>query len=633
MKLFLRLLGYVLRYKKALVFSIILGFLTSALNIFNIFAFKPILDVMFSPEEEATRLETGVPQDEEDDEIKIPVIRSIEKRIKPLRNSIDARIGELTRWAISHKMKAIYIICIIVAASGLLKGLSAYGSDILLIYIGMSLVKDLRQEIHDHILKMDLSFFGEKSTGQLLSRASNDVAALNSSITSIMDVGIQSPLTIVLTILLMYYLSPQLSVYSILALPVVVIFIATFGRRIRKVSKQAQKRIADVVDVMQETYDGIRVVKAFGMEEFESKRFKEANIKAYRSYLSRQAIRKIISPLMEFIGITAAVLVLMAGSHLIIRENILSGTNFFVFLIAVSRLYRPIKDLSRIHLQVQSGLAGAERVFEIIDTKQMLTEKPDAVPMGPFNKEIAFESVRFSYDRDNRYVLTDIGITIPQGNVVALVGRSGSGKTTFANLLCRFYDPTSGRILIDGTDLRDFSISSLRERIAIVTQETILFNETVGHNIAYGQQEIPRDRIVQAAKQAYAHEFIQDLPNGYDTSIGQHGDRLSGGQRQRVAIARAILKNPDILVFDEATSSLDSEAEQEIQKAMQNLIKGRTTLIIAHRLSTVQMADEILVLDEGRLVERGNHEELLKKDGHYAYLCKLQGIFIDTRNT
>lgn len=635
MKIFLRLFRYVLRYKQYLFLSIVLGFITSALNIFNIFAFQPVLEIMFTSEAQikakAVARESG--EKEEEKKVKLPIVRTIEKKIKPYRDAIDRRMDELTQWALQNKMKAIYLIAIIVGISALFKSITAYGSDLLMIYMGLSLIRDIRQEVHDHILKMDLTFFAKRTTGQLLSRSSNDVGALNSSIISLMDVGIQSPLTIILTLLLMYYLSPQLTVYAFFLVPLATIFIAIFGRRIRKISKQAQKRIAAVLDVMQETYNAIRVVKAFGMEEFESSRFRTVNEKANKSYLRRQAVKKIISPLMEFLGVMAAVLVLMAGAHLIIREQILTGTKFFIFLFAASRLYRPIKELSKIHLEIQSGLAGAERVFEILDTRQNLTEKPDAPDLPPVKDKISFDHVSFHYENSSYHALENITVDIRRGSVVALVGRSGAGKTTFANLLCRFYDPTDGAITVDGKDIRDVSLQSLRDRIAIVTQETILFNDTIRNNIAYGRKDIPIESIIDAAEKSYADEFIRNLPEGYDTPIGQHGGRLSGGQRQRIAIARAILKNPDILVFDEATSSLDSEAEHKIQQAMQNLIKGRTTLIIAHRLSTVKMADDILVLDGGKLIEQGPPEELLKQNGEYAKLCHLQGIFIDAENT
>jgi len=632
MKIFLRLFRYVFRYKKALFFSILLGFLTSSLNIGNIFAFKPILEVMFGVEFKKSDKDSAEPAKEKEKkkESKNPIVRAIENKVKPWRQALDARMDQVNNWALKNKMKALYIIGILVALSSLLKGVLGYLSDYLMIYLGMSLVKDLRQEVHDHILNMDLTFFGNRSTGQLLSHSQSDVAALNNAITSIMDIGIQSPLTIVLTLVLMYYLSPELTLYSLVVVPFVAIFIATFGRRIRKISKQAQKRIADVMDVQQETYNGIRVVKAFGMEEFESRRFQVTNEKAYQSHRRRQAVKKLISPLMEFLGAIAAVIVLLAGGHLILREKVLTGTDFFVFLFAISRLYRPIKDLSGIHLQIQSGLAGAERVFELLDTQSTLKEKPDAIPMPRLKDKIAFQNVSFHYGKDPRYALKNMTIEIPKGKVIALVGRNGAGKTTFANLLCRLYDVSEGSITLDGKDIRDFTIKSLRERIAIVTQETILFNDTIRNNIAYGRKDIPLEQVMDAGQKAFADEFIRQLPGAYDAPVGQQGSRLSGGQKQRLSIARAILKNPDILIFDEATSSIDSEGETQIQQAMKNLIQGRTTIIIAHRLSTVKMANEILVLDDGILIERGTHEELLNQHGLYTKLCNLQGIFVDT---
>lgn len=623
MKLFSRLFKYIFRYKWPLITSVLLGMAASSMNILSIFAFQPILEVMF------TGKATTSEKIRKEKFTEIPVIGKIEEKIKPLRASVDKKLEDVTAWAMDHKMKAIYIIGIIVAIAGMLKGVATYASDYLMTYTGISIVTDLREEIHRHIIHMDLPFFSEKTTGELMARSSNDILTMNTAITSVMDVGIQSPISIVMILMFMYYQSPQLTVYSILIVPFVAVFIALTGKQIRKVSKKAQESIADVMDVMQETYNGIQVVKAFGMEDFESARFHKSNMKAYRTYLKRQAIRKITSPLMEYLGTLAIILVLFAGAHLILTDRTLTGAKFFVFIVALSRIYRPVKDLGHIHIEIQQGMAGAERVFEILDTKRVLEEKPDAIPMPPLKKSISFQNVNFRYESNSRNVLQNITLEIPRGNVTAIVGRSGAGKTSFANLLCRFYDPNEGAILMDGKDLRDFTLKSLRDRIAIVTQDTVLFNDNVRNNIAYGRMDIPLEAVVEAAKKAYAHEFIEKMPQGYDTEIGQQGSKLSGGQRQRLAIARAILKNPDILVFDEATSALDSEAEQKIQQAMQNLIKGRTTLIIAHRLSTVKMADEIIVLDDGKVVERGAHEDLIRADGHYARLSRLQGIFVD----
>jgi len=637
MKIIFRLMRYVFRYRWTLIISIIFGTIGSFLSVFNIVAFKPILEVIFTPPRKAqTALTNKQPtvstaKEGKEKTFKIPLFHEIEERFKPYRKAIDARIEQITSWAIAHKMKTIYIIGIIVAITGLIKGLVTYLSDYLMAFTGMSIVKDIRQEIHEHILRMDLPFFEDRSTGQLLARTSNDVSTMNTAITSVMDVGIQSPISIIMILILLYYLSPQLTIYSIFVVPAIGILIGVFGRKIRKISKKAQETIGDVMGVMQETYDGIRVVKAFGMEDFESQRFLKTNIKAYKTYLHRQAVRKIFSPLMEFLGILAAISALFAGAHLILSEGTLTGADFFVFIIALSRLYRPIKDLSHIHLDVQTGLAGAERVFEILDTSRVLEEKPDATHLTSIREGISFHNVSFRYNNNAQYALRNITVDIPRGNVTAIVGRSGAGKTTFVNILCRFYDPTEGAILIDNRDLRDYSLKSLREKIAIVTQQVILFNETVRNNIAYGRKDIPLEAVIEAGKKAYAHEFIEKLPDGYDTQIGQHGDKLSGGERQRLAIARAILKNPELLVFDEATSALDSEAETKIQQAMKNLIQGRTTIIIAHRLSTVKIAHEIIVLDEGQVVERGSHDDLLRLDGHYARLSRLQGIFVDSQ--
>ncbi len=631
MKSFVRLFRYILRYKTSLIGSICFGFVASFLNVFNIMAFQPLLKVMLAPEGETITL-SSLKEDrsaEESLKMKIPFIRWFKEKIRPYRDMLNDKLDKITLWSVNHKMKTIYIIGLIVAVSGLFRGLATYGSDFLMIKVGMSLMRDLRQQLHDHILRMDLPFFGDLSTGQLMARTSSDITTLNQGITSVMDVGIQSPLTIIMILFLLVYISPELFFYSLLAMPFVAFATAYFGKRVRRVSRKAQEDTADVMDIMQETYEGIRVVKAFGTEDYESQRLKVSNDRAYRSYMKRQAIRKMVSPLMEYLGILAAVAVLMVGAHLIIREKTLKIEDFIIFLVAVSRLYRPIKEFGKIHMQVQMGMAGADRVFEIMDTKATLKEAPDAVPMPRIREGVVFENVGFSYSSKRETALQDINLTIPQGRVFALVGLSGAGKTTFANLLCRFYDPTAGRVLIDGKDLRQFSIKSLRERIAIVTQEIILFNESIKNNIAYGRPDTPFEEVEQAARLAYAHDFIMQLPEGYETQIGQHGSKLSGGQRQRLSIARAILKNPDILVFDEATSSLDSEAEEQIHPAMENLIRGRITLLIAHRLSTVMMANQIIVLENGRIAEHGTHDHLLSTGGHYAKLCRKQGIFLD----
>jgi subfamily B ATP-binding cassette protein MsbA len=418
-------------------------------------------------------------------------------------------------------------------------------------------------------------------------------------------------------------ISWRLALVAFVVIPPITYVVTRIGHRLRKYSTRSQEKMADITSVLQETISGIRVVKAFGMEAFESSKFFKHTREFLRAFMKQQCAASLAPPMTEFLGAAGALVVLWYGGTQVLGGNLLGPDLFLLFLAAMLSMIHPAKNLTHANTKIQEGLAAARRIFAILDTEPKITDAPDSVEVSYVREGVEFDSVCFSYDTSD-YVLKDINFAVKKGQVVAIVGPSGAGKSTLVDLIPRFYDPTSGRVLVDGVDIRKIKMRSLRGLMGIVTQETILFNDTVRSNIAYGLEEIPSERVVEAAKAANAHDFISTLPEGYDTVIGDRGVRLSGGERQRIAIARAILKDPQILIFDEATSSLDSESEKLVQDAIQRLISQRTNFVIAHRLSTVTRADLILVMENGRIIERGRHEELLAAGNLYRKLYDMQ---------
>jgi len=418
-----------------------------------------------------------------------------------------------------------------------------------------------------------------------------------------------------------FYRNWKLAIIACLIFPLAIIPIKEFGKRLRKFSRKSQQRMGSLTSFLHETIIGNRIVKAFNMEDYEKQRFAQENEKFFKTVLKRVKIRAISHPMMELLGGLGVAAIIWVGGYSVIRGESTPGT-FFSFLTALLMLYAPIRDLSKVNLEVQEGIAAAIRVFELLDTQPEIKEEKDAIPLPPISKGIEFRKVSFKYDNED--VLKDISFYVNVGEVIAIVGTSGAGKTSLVNLLPRFYDVEEGEILIDGIDIRKVTLKSLRDQIGLVTQQTILFNDTVRNNIAYGSPNRSDEEVIEAAKAANAHEFIKRLPNGYDTIIGEQGVRLSGGERQRISIARALLKNPPILILDEATSSLDSESEKEVQNALGRLMQGRTVFVIAHRLSTIRNAHRIIVLSEGKIVEEGTHDELINLNGEYRRLYELQ---------
>jgi subfamily B ATP-binding cassette protein MsbA len=502
------------------------------------------------------------------------------------------------------------------------KGLSRFGQSYLMRLVGQRVIMQLRNELYEHIQYMSLSFFHRVPSAVLMARITNDVNKLARISSQVIASFFRQIFTVIALLIVVFYREWRLASIYFLVLPVVVWPMKKVGQRLRKISRRDQEKLAELNTILQESFTGTKIVKAFGMEEYENQRFGRENRKLYKIKMKGVAADELLSPLMEFLGAIGLAIVIWYGGMQVIRGNTTPGT-FFSFLAAVAMLYSPIRKLGKMHNVFQDSMAATERVFEVLDTPQEIADKESAIELPPFNRCVEFQGVYFSYD-GQQPVLKDINLKVNQGQVVALVGLSGAGKSTLVDLIPRFYDVTAGSLRIDGVDVRDVKLASLRSQIGIVTQETILFNDTLAGNIAYGRQDATLEEIIQAAKSAYAHQFITEMPQGYDTMIGERGVKLSGGQRKRITIARAILKDPRILILDEATSELDSESERLVQQALEELMRGRTTLVIAHRLSTIIHADLIVVIDEGRIVQMGKHQELLEMGGVYQRLYELQ---------
>ncbi|MGD0624019.1 MAG: lipid A export permease/ATP-binding protein MsbA [Thermodesulfobacteriota bacterium] len=506
-----------------------------------------------------------------------------------------------------------------------LKGLFDYGQAYLMSYVGQRIIADLREKIYNHLQSLSLSFFTRNPTGVLMSRITNDVGLVQGAVTEAVTGLLKDLFTIIGLVGVVFYRDWRLAIVALVVFPLAVYPIVRFGKKLRSYSTRSQTAMGDISTILMETISGNRIVKAFNMEDYERARFAKENRKLFGILMKSVRVRAVSHPLMETLGGLGIAFIVFYGGYNVIKGVATPGT-FFSFLAALLMLYEPVKRLSGVYNTIQQGLAAASRVFEVLDTVPEIRSEPGAKVLTSISKRIEYRDVSFKYEQD--WVLRNINLRIRVGEVVAFVGASGGGKTTLVNLLPRFYDVTSGKVLVDDCDIREVTVESLRSMIGIVTQLTILFNDTVRNNIAYGKIGQPFEQIVKAAEAAYAHGFIQNLPKGYDTVIGEQGVKLSGGERQRISIARALLKNAPILILDEATSSLDSESEIEVQKALEFLMQGRTTLVIAHRLSTIRKADRIVVISNGVVVEEGTHEELLERDGEYRKLYLLQ--FIDS---
>lgn len=517
------------------------------------------------------------------------------------------------------------VMALIILSIALLKGIFTYCEAYLLSYMGQRIVMDIRNQLYEHLQRLSLSFFLRQRTGNLISRLTNDVMLLQNAIRVVPRDTIRQGFTVFFLVFIIFYLNWVWALIAIVLFPLLVIPLASFGKKLRRVSMQGQEKMADIYSILQERISGVKLIKSFCMEEEEVKRLRIENRNFFNIIMRSMRVISMQSPIMEFIATIGIVGILILGGYQVISGRTTPGT-FFAFIGALSAMYKPIKGFATVNHEIQQALAASERIFWILDTREFIIEKAQAEKLAPFRNDIKFERVSFFYEEGDT-ILKDIQMKIEKGEIVALVGPSGGGKTTLVNLLMRFYDPTSGEILIDGKDIKDVGVKSLRDQISIVTQEVILFNDTVRNNIAYGVPGASWEQIVFASKAANAHDFINSLPLKYDTVIGEHGVKLSGGQRQRLAIARAILKDPAILILDEATSSLDTESEKLVQDALDRLMQDRTSIVIAHRLSTVKNVNRILVLDKGEIIEEGSHKELNKAGGVYSKLYNIQALY------
>lgn len=518
--------------------------------------------------------------------------------------------------------EALAVVIAFIVVLIVLKNLAAVMQTFFLARVEQGVLFDLRRVLFRHILSLDLDYFARSRTGELLSRMTADVDRLKGAISEAMVNVAKQAILLAVFMSIALMASWKLTLVTLAVLPPSALAIGALGKRLRRKSHRAQEKMADFASVLQETSIGIRVVKAFSMEAFEQRRFDRILRSHARFETTLQRLKALAGPLTEIIGMGASALIFWYGGNEVLGKGSMTQGQFFVFLGAALSMIDPVKDLSKSITRIQAGMASSDRIFAILDEKPAVVESADPVDISGFSDSIVFEGVSFAYDREQ--VLHGIDLTVRAGEVVALVGPSGAGKSTLADLLPRFIDPTRGRIVLDGVDIRDMRLSSLRALIGVVTQETVLFNDTIRNNIAYGHADLPLERVREAAAAASILDFIEELPEGFETIIGERGVTLSGGQRQRLAIARAILKNPAIMVLDEATSSLDTESERQVQRAIETLVSGRTALMIAHRLSTIRRADRIVFLEAGRIVETGTHEELLAAGGRYRKLYDLQ---------
>lgn len=602
----LRLLRYFVPYKNLLTLAVVCNLLMSLFMVVSIPVLQPFLQMLFNPNPQ--ELTQSLPDG---------------TRFQKIEQSIN---GYLAQLILQHgRETALLVVCAFLVLTFLGKNFFRYSSLYFLAPVRNGVVRDLRQKLVNKMLDLPLSYFSEERKGDLMSRVSADVQEVEWSIVSVFEAIVREPIVIVGSLAFMAYVSPQLLVFAVGLMLFSGLIIGSVGRSLRRQSAEAQHRLGLIGSLIEETLGGLRIIKGFNAERWQDERFGNENTHYARTLTRLYRRKDMAAPLSEFLGIVAVAVLLWFGARQVFAGE-MSAATFITFLYAFYNVIEPAKHLSNASYQIRKGMGALERVESVLNAPVSIRDDENALAISRFEQKIEFENVSFSYQNAERPALENVSFTIPRGKMVALVGASGAGKSTVADLLPRFYEATAGQILLDGKDIRQLRLHDLRALMGIVSQEAILFNDTVRNNIAFSTADASAAAVEAAAKAANAHDFILNLPNGYDTNIGDRGNKLSGGQRQRLTIARALLKNPPVLILDEATSALDSESEKLVQAALDTLLRNRTALVIAHRLSTVQHADEIIVLDEGRIVERGTHEKLMKTGKMYRKLVELQAL-------
>lgn len=614
MNTYLRIISYVKPYWKHLVLTFLFTIFYALLNGASVYLTIPLLDTLF--QESATKKVQQQTQIEQAKSFLPDWVQDIQHSVTQTFNNYILS---------GDKADVLIKICIVILIAFLFKNIFAYLQGYFMAYVEYGAMKDLRDEAYRHLHKLPISYFKRERVGNLISRFTNDVNIVQSSISATFSNLIKEPLTIIVFLGIALSISWQLTLFALIILPFSMAIIAWIGFKLRRQTTKLQEKLADITSILQETISGVKIVKAFGMEEFENKRFMKETREFFRLVLRIVRVRNASSPLTEFLSVIVGAFIIYYGGLLVLEKNTITASQFLGFLFAIFQMMPPIKELSSVNNRIQEASAAGDRIFEILDTEPDIKNAPDAVELREFKNSIHFRNVSFKYEDSEEWVLKDINFSVNKGEIIALVGPSGGGKSTLVDLIPRFYDSTEGSIVLDEVDIRNYTLQSLRAKMGIVTQETFLFNTTIRENIAYGLTDCPIDKIIEAAKTANAHNFIMEMPQQYETIIGERGVKLSGGQRQRLTIARALLKNPEIMIFDEATSALDNESEILVQEAIERLMKNRTTFVIAHRLSTIRNATKIIVIDRGKITQLGTHEQLITDEkGLYKKLYEMQ---------
>lgn len=604
MKIYFRLLSFAKPIEKFAIPYILCALLSVLFGTFNLVLVGPLLNTLFSANEE------------------------MEVLTRPEGwNAIDWFNYYAQQMSINFgPYEALKIVCIVIVVSVLLSNIFRYLSQRIMENLRIHTLLNLRKTVFDNVMNMHVGFFNNQRKGDIISKISSDVQVVQFSVTGTLQVVFKEPLQLIFYIVCLLMMSLELTLFALLIIPVSGFFISLIVKRLKEQATEAQTVYGRMISYLDEALSGVKIIKAFNATNFVKKRFDDENV--YYSKIGRRMVRRqqLASPVSEFLGVLMVAIIMLYGGNLVINKDpsFTAGT-FIAYIALFSQVMRPAKALTGAFSNIHSGIAAGERVLDLIDEKPEVVDSENAVAVEDFRSELRIDDVSFNYG--DRVILSDVDLVLPKGETIALVGPSGGGKSTLMDLIPRFMDPLKGRILLDGHDIKDVQVDSLRQLMGIVNQDLILFNDTIANNIAFGLENVSEERIIEAAKIANAHGFILDTENGYQTTIGDRGVKLSGGQKQRLCIARAVLKNPPILLLDEATSALDTESEQLVQEALNKLMKNRTSLVIAHRLSTIQQADRIFVLDGGRIVEQGTHSQLLEKKGLYYRLIEMQQFY------